>query len=906
VLPGSCEPILAGKMAEELQILVFQGDGPHGIHEVFSMIEADASTVEGKEFYNEIQDIVSKYTHCYKGIGHLKNHLVKFYIDDTVKPVVVPRRPIPYHLRDRVDSVIEEMLREGIIEPQPIDEPAPWVSAPCLVPKPDGSIRITLDARNINKALEANNTPIPHMEEIKSKLFGAKYFSKMDLKSAYWQLELHPDARHLTVFECNGRLYRYKRLLMGVKPAQGELTMALQPIFSHIPDVYIIHDDLVIAAKTKKDHNRALEAVLEALSKSGLTLNPSKCSYGVKEIKFWGMIFSADGVRPDPEKVDALDGLEPPRNKEELKSFICMMQSNSDFIKQFSQKIAPLRELLCKNARFIWTDGHNQAFREIIAAFRKDTLLRYFDLSKQTYIFVDGHKTGLCAILAQGESIESAKPVDIKSRSTNKPESTGYPQLDLETMAVDFALRRFRQYLVGSPLPCVIVTDHKPLLSVFNGRRSGSIRSETVKMRHQNIQYNVQYRKGKDNSADFLSRHATPWQALPKSVKEEADAVTNLLYHLHLAPIVDAIGIREIAHETSRDPCLSEIQKLLAEGKTFIPKRNQQLAPFRQVFPEIMSLANGTLVLQDRIILPASLHEKAVRLAHMGAHPGQNGLLRRLRSHFYIRNLDERVKKLVETCLDCQTFTNKNVREPIQPNKVPRKCWEEVSVDLFGPLPSSNHIVVVQDLASRFPVAKIVRSTNAKSVIPVLAETYNNFGSPCTQKSDNGPPFNSHAMDDFTKKRDIEQVKIAPGHPSANNVETVMKSLGKAMKIGVKNKASETDTLQSFLQTYRDTPHLATGVEPGNMIFRENLYRWTKSTGQGNGITLVRPLERPIIMLLYTPRQQTSKLATWFWCATSINVQSSNLTSFRNALLFLIRWHKGRLFSFKAVVQDDT
>ena len=114
-----------------------------------------------------------------------------------------------------------------------------------------------------------------------------------------------------------------------------------------------------------------------------------------------------------------------------------------------------------------------------------------------------------------------------------------------------------------------------------------------------------------------------------------------------------------------------------------------------------------------------------------------------------------------------------------------------------------------------------MKSTSAKSVIPVLAEAYNTFGNPLVQKSDNGPPFNSKDMEDFTRKRGIEQVKIAPGHPSANNVETVMKPLGKAMKIGFNKKASETETLQSFLQTYRDTPHKATGVAPGAMLFRD-------------------------------------------------------------------------------------
>ena len=236
VLPGSCEPILAGRMAEELNIIVFNGDRQN-VTDVYSMVADEIDTAEGKKFYNDIQEILTPYPHCFTGIGCLKDHQVKFYINDQIKPVVVPRRPVPYHLKNRVDKALKEMLDEGVIEPQPRDEPAPWVSAPVFVVKQDGSIRITLDARNINKAIQANNSPIPRVEEIKAQLSGAKYFSKMDLKSAYWQLELHPSVRYLTVFECNGELYRYKRLLMGVKPAQGELSMALRPIFAHIPDV---------------------------------------------------------------------------------------------------------------------------------------------------------------------------------------------------------------------------------------------------------------------------------------------------------------------------------------------------------------------------------------------------------------------------------------------------------------------------------------------------------------------------------------------------------------------------------------------------------------------------------------------------------------------------------------------
>ena len=189
------------------------------------------------------------------------------------------------------------------------------------------------------------------------------------------------------------------------------------------------------------------------------------------------------------------------------------------------------------------------------------------------------------------------------------------------------------------------------------------------------------------------------------------------------------------------------------------------------------------------------LDEKAIKLVHSGAHPGQNSLIQRLRSHFFIKNLEQKVSEFVNNCFHCQMFTNKVFRHPIEPNKVPGKCWEESSVDLFGPLLSQNHIVFIQDVASHYPVAKFVKSTSARSVIPVLEEAYDKFGNPVRQKSVNGPPFNSNKMKAFTDNRNIEQVKTPPGHPSPNNAETVMKPLGKAMKIVYSQNQGEKEAL---------------------------------------------------------------------------------------------------------------
>ena len=117
--------------------------------------------------------------------------------------------------------------------------------------------------------------------------------------------------------------------------------------------------------------------------------------------------------------------------------------------------------------------------------------------------------------------------------------------------------------------------------------------------------------------------------------------------------------------------------------------------------------------------------------------------------------MNEKVQRFVSLCADCQAYTDKKTCEPIASHAVPTHNWSKVAVDLFGPMPSKNHVVVVQDMASRFPVAKLVKSTKAANVITVMADIYDNYGNPEIQLSDNGPPFNSAAMDTFCKSRNI-------------------------------------------------------------------------------------------------------------------------------------------------------
>ncbi|CAB4011689.1 Transposon Tf2-9 poly [Paramuricea clavata] len=136
-------------------------------------------------------------------------------------------------------------------------------------------------------------------------------------------------------------------------------------------------------------------------------------------------------------------------------------------------------------------------------------------------------------------------------------------------------------------------------------------------------------------------------------------------------------------------------------------------------------------------------------------------------------------------------------------------------------MPTSKHVVVVQDLASRFPAAKLVTSTKADKVLPALSEIYATYGNPEVQISDNGPPFNSAQVHDFATSKSIKLQKAPPLHPSSNPVETFMRPLGKAMKIAYQTRAPEKETLERTLNNYRHTPHPATGIPPAAMMFRD-------------------------------------------------------------------------------------
>ena len=322
-----------------------------------------------------------------------------------------------------------------------------------------------------------------------------------------------------------------------------------------------------------------------------------------------------------------------------------------------------------------------------------------------------------------------------------------------------------------------------------------------------------------------------PLKLMTDNIKEETTELEKTVWLLQYGPYTEAVSIEQLISATKEDKVMRTLKKNIRRG--YLPKSEKDLMPFAKIWDQLTISDSGLILKGEQIILPETLIESAIKKAHQGGHPGMTAMKRRLRAHFWCPKLNEKVQEAVRNCKQCAMFTPKNRKNLLQPHKLKQfNAWEKVSVDLFGPMPDRRHIVVAQDMVSKFPAAKILNKTDAAHVTGALREFYTAYGTPLIHRTDNGPPFNSKEFEIFSKEQGISHEKAFPYHPQANPVETLMRPLGKTMKSAHSGNANKEEALNHFLAAYRATPHSATGIAPGDIMFRH---------GYGNSFPRVQP-----------------------------------------------------------------
>ena len=248
---------------------------------------------------------------------------VKLHIDNSVPPVAQKHSQVPFHRREKVAKEIVKLEAADIIEK--VFGPTEWVSrimTPHKPKKPD-EIRLCVDMREANKAILRTRHVTPTLDELITAFNGATVFSKIDLRSGYHQLVLHPSSCHITTFSTHVDLYRYKRLSFGINAAAEVFQHEIQTVIHGVSGAINISD---VFGVDQCSHDKALDDVQHKLQTAGLTANLEKCEFRKKKIEFFGLIFSGEGVSPDPKKVADLHRAAEPKNASEVRSFLGMAQ----------------------------------------------------------------------------------------------------------------------------------------------------------------------------------------------------------------------------------------------------------------------------------------------------------------------------------------------------------------------------------------------------------------------------------------------------------------------------------------------------------------------------------------------------------------------------------------------------
>lgn len=427
----------------------------------------------------------------------------------------------PIH-KTEIDKQVGKLLSDGLIE----CSTSPYNSPVWIVPKkPDSSgnkrWRMVIDYRNLNEKTIGDAYPLPNISDILDQLGNAKYFSVLDLASGFHQIPMAPKDAPKTAFSTPYGHYQFKRMPFGLKNAPSTFQRLMDNVLSGLQgnELFVYMDDIVIYARSLREHEIKFERLMKRLKEANLKLQPDKCEFLRREVAYLGHIICSEGVRPDPDKIKSVTEFPNPKNPKNIKQFLGLVGYYRRFIPNFSKIAKPLTDLLKKDKAFTWLSKHQEAFNALKLSLCEEPILQYPDFNRPFILTTDASGYAIGGVLSQGE-IGKDLPIAYTSRVLNNAEQN-YSTIEKECLAIVYCVSHFRPYLYGKKF--TIITDHKPLVWLH------SIKDPTSRMwkwrtKLAEYDYEIRYKAGSLNkNADALSRNPPSSITLPLQTIDEID-----------------------------------------------------------------------------------------------------------------------------------------------------------------------------------------------------------------------------------------------------------------------------------------------------------------------------------------------------------------------------------------------
>lgn len=668
-------------------------------------------------------------------------HGVKHQIDTV--PGSEPPCMRPYRMSEEEYAELKRQLQRalelGTIRPST----SPYGAPVLFVRKKDGTYRMVVDYRALNRITVKNRYPMPTIDELLDRLTGCKVFSGLDLTTGYNQVPMEEESIHKTAFRTRYGHYESVVLPFGLCNAPSTFQRMMNDLLGHLPFVLLYLDDVLIASRNLAEHEEHLRQVLEILRKAKLYAKPSKCHMFQEKVDFLGHMVSSSGIEVDGRKVAAIAAWVAPRNVKELQMFLGAVNFFRRFIRRHAHTALPLTELLKKDRPWIWGDAEQQAFLALQHALVTAPVLHPPDPEKPFILYTDASDIAVGAVVMQDFG-SGPQPIAYMSRK-HRPAERNYDTREKELLAIVEALKEWRYYFANREVQ--VFTDHDSLRYLQTQTLPLTGRMARWLECTQEYDLKIGHIPGKQNTmADALSRMFPPEDL--ESVRQANLTMSLSTDSARMAGATVAAIDSELLDHIRRcyrtDAVARAARQHLAAGEDTSFTEQQGLLYVRKgEGRKLLYIPPGRMLRQ---LIIAEHHDSG-----LAGHLGREKTIERLNRLFWWPQLSEHVRDYVETCPSCMMSKPRTGKKPglLQPMPIPAHAWDHMSMDFVSKLPTAEDgsdgiLTCVCMLTKMVRVIETKGEVDAvKTAQLVYKHVWSLFGTPRVIVSDRDPRFTS-------------------------------------------------------------------------------------------------------------------------------------------------------------------